>query len=106
MLLSEADRKLKEDLLEIAKIDEPRDNWRERGKPHRWWEDPTWRCVGDHVSKRYVKSEAKGGGVCSVCFCFVHLTFPEDEDGFLPSPEEFVPSGNPCECKYCVPTKE
>lgn len=55
------------------------------GKPDRWWEKPgpKWRCVNDHVSRHYLKSEARGGACCLECGEFVLLTFPEDEDGPL-----------------------
>lgn len=55
------------------------------GKPDRWYESPKWRCVNDHVTTYYLKSEEKGGACCLACACgeFVLLTFPEDEDGPL-----------------------
>lgn len=29
------------------------------GIPERWMDDPTWRCINNHVSKRFLKSEKK-----------------------------------------------
>lgn len=55
-------------------------------KPDRWWEEgPKWRCINGHVSKTYLKSEAKGGACCLAGGCgeYVLLTFPEDKDGPL-----------------------
>lgn len=55
------------------------------GLPDRWYEKPgpKWRCRNGHVSTTYLKSEELGGNVCLACRAFVHLTFPEDEDGEL-----------------------
>lgn len=51
------------------------------GLPDRWYEKPHWRCINNHVSTTYLKSEAKGGCVCLACYEFVSLTFPEDIEG-------------------------
>lgn len=56
------------------------------GRPERWWDDPTWRCLNDHVSKRYLKSEELGANVCLACREPITLTFPEDQDGPLTTP--------------------
>jgi hypothetical protein len=53
------------------------------GKPDRWWEYPHWRCLKDHVSRFFIKSDYKGA-MCPVCMAPVGLTFPEDQDGPLP----------------------
>ena len=61
------------------------------GLPDRWYEKPgpKWRCRNGHVSTMYLKSERLGGNVCLAgtedgpCREFVHITFPEDEDGEL-----------------------
>lgn len=50
------------------------------GLPERWLDDPTWKCPNGHVSKWYIKSEAKGGDVCPASGCgeFVRLCAPEE----------------------------
>lgn len=53
------------------------------GLPSRWIDNPHWRCRNDHVSRRYLKSEAKGYNACLECYEPVFLTFPEDKDGPL-----------------------
>lgn len=53
------------------------------GIPDRWLDDPTFRCVNGHVSKRILKSEVKGD-LCLECGGAVVATFPEDSDGPLP----------------------
>lgn len=56
--------------------------WFER--PERWWETPHWRCVNDHVSTMYLKSEERGAQCLAAgCRKPMHLTFPEDVDGPL-----------------------
>lgn len=52
------------------------------GIPERWMDDPTWRCINNHVSKRFLKSEKKGD-CCLKCGANCYLTFPEDNDGEL-----------------------
>lgn len=52
-------------------------------RPDRWYEKAHWRCINDHVSSRYLKSEAKGCALCLACREPVVLTFPEDVDGPL-----------------------
>lgn len=54
------------------------------GKPDRWWDNPHWRCMNEHVSTRYLKSEIHGA-LCLAGGCHqpVLLTFPEDRDGPL-----------------------
>jgi hypothetical protein len=50
--------------------------------PEEWFEPkPRWRCRNDHVSRYYIKSEARRGDCCPVCFEYVCMTFPGDEDG-------------------------
>lgn len=56
------------------------------GDVARWYDDgPRWRCVNDHVSRRYLKSEQRGC-VCLACGEPLCLTFPEDVDGPLVPP--------------------
>lgn len=50
-------------------------------RPDRWFDQPHWRCVRDHVSIRYLKTDR--GDACLACFKPVYLTFPEDRDGPL-----------------------
>jgi hypothetical protein len=52
------------------------------GKPYRWYEVHKLRCINDHVSTRYLKSEERGN-LCLACMEPVYLTFPEDKDGPL-----------------------
>lgn len=54
------------------------------GIPDYWYEDLHFRCRNDHVSTRYLKSEAVGASLCLACFEPVMMTFPEDKDGPLP----------------------
>jgi hypothetical protein len=44
--------------------------------PEEWYEPSHWWCPNGHRSKRYLKSEAKGGDVCLACFEFVRLGPP------------------------------
>jgi len=46
------------------------------GLPDAWFENPHWGCENGHVSKRYLKSEEKGG-VCLACHKPVYL-IPKD----------------------------
>lgn len=48
------------------------------GLPERWLDEPRWRCLNGHVSRRYLKSE-EHGDLCLACEQPVRLTFPEDE---------------------------
>ena len=54
--------------------------------PLRWLADPTWRCAGFHVSKRF--AAGRGGRQCVFRYCGrpVHLTFPGDRSGYLDDP--------------------
>lgn len=67
------------------------------GKPDRWYEPPgpKWRCINDHVTSHYLKSEAAGGACClkNSCGEFVVLTFPEDKEGPL---EDKLPTKHTC----------
>jgi hypothetical protein len=74
---------LREKLLDLSKKEIEKtqnDTW--YGKPERWYDNPTWRCLNNHVSKTYLKSEEKGS-ICLKCYSNVYLTFPEDKDGEL-----------------------
>lgn len=64
--------------------------WMER--PERWWDNPHWRCVNDHVSTMYLKSE-EHGAQCLAANCRqpMHLTFPEDVDGPLDVARRHIP---------------
>lgn len=69
-------------------------------RPDRWYDDPHWRCVNDHVNTN-VK---EGGGyvnkhdgsrefsyqICFDCGLPVRLTFPEDVSGPLAQPRELM----------------
>jgi len=54
--------------------------------PLRWLSDPTWRCAGYHVSKRFV--QGRRGPQCVFRYCGrpVQLTFPGDRSGYLDDP--------------------
>lgn len=52
------------------------------GKPDRWYDKPKWRCINNHVSKTYIRSD-EHGSCCIVCFNNCYLTYPEDEGGKL-----------------------
>lgn len=77
-------REINEKLKEIGRRE---DGETFAGKPDRWYVDAHWRCVNDHVSLAYLKSEAEGGAVCLECGEWVMLTFPEDKDGPLVDPK-------------------
>jgi len=47
------------------------------GTPDRWYEPPTWACIGGHISHGYLKSEHYGGDVCFACHNYVYLVPPE-----------------------------
>lgn len=53
------------------------------GFPDRWWDDPTFRCVNNHVSKSGLKVESRGALCCLAAGCreVLWLTFPEDQEG-------------------------
>lgn len=51
--------------------------------PDRWWGDPHWRCINDHVSTRVLKDEQLGRSSCLECGAPLTLTFPDDVDGPL-----------------------
>jgi hypothetical protein len=62
------------------------------GIPARWLQDPTWRCVNQHVTTRF----AQGRRGCRVCV-FKHVdqpvaaTFPEDRSEPLPDTRSAIP---------------
>lgn len=60
------------------------------GRPDRWWEAHTRRCINDHVSRMVLKSEELGRDACLAASCLapLSLTFPEDVDGPLVSIDE------------------
>jgi hypothetical protein len=51
--------------------------------PERWMDNPHWRCINDHVSECFLKSEALQRDCCPACQAPCYLTFPEDKDGPL-----------------------
>lgn len=69
-------------------------------RPDRWYDDPHWRCVNDHVSPApvagYEMTQFKGEPgefshqLCPECHHLVRLTFPEDKPGPLAAPKEFM----------------
>ncbi len=78
------DQRLKDlqiEILKFAKIERDAGAKMFKDKPDRWYDNPKWRCINDHVSRVYIKSEYKGGAICPSCFEFVLLSFPEDKDG-------------------------
>ena len=56
------------------------------GRPERWWQDPTWRCVNFHVAKTFTEQRRRHECVFRFCTSRVQLTFPEDRSGSLGSP--------------------
>ena len=54
------------------------------GVPDRWYEPMHFRCINEHISTMYLKSEAARANLCLECGEPVELTFPEDKDGPLP----------------------
>lgn len=59
------------------KLDEESNSQCFAGKPDRWWDNPTWRCLSGHVSKKYLFSSPMGNH-CLKCRDFIVLTYPED----------------------------
>jgi len=57
------------------------------GVPDRWFDARKLRCVNDHVSRTYLKSELHGS-LCLACGEPVYLSYPEDEEGPFLWPEE------------------
>lgn len=53
------------------------------GKPDRWYAAGLWRCENNHVSGRYLKTDAGAKCLAGGCRSFVWLTFPEDKEGPL-----------------------
>jgi hypothetical protein len=49
------------------------------GLPDRWYEDLTFRCINNHVSKRILKN-SHSGDLCFRCFEGTIITFPEDKE--------------------------
>ena len=76
-----ADRALRDqlDALALAEL-----GHRRRAVPTRWLQDPTWRCVNQHVCKIFER-DWQERRVCSLegCLAPVQLTFPEDRTGPL-----------------------
>jgi hypothetical protein len=66
------------------------------GIPIRWLQDPTWRCVNQHVSKRFTPAR-RGRQVCVFKYCdqTVVQTFPEDRSGPLPDTPSVIPHQPP-----------
>ena len=52
------------------------------GIPDSWYDEASYRCENDHVSRVLLKTD--NGSVCMVCrSSYVLMTFPEDKDGPL-----------------------
>lgn len=63
-----------------------------KGLPERWLDNPTWRCLNGHVSKRVLKTEAHGD-LCLACRERLVFTFPEDKDGQIEAPPPVLEEG-------------
>jgi len=64
-------------------------------RPDRWYDDPHWRCINDHVNPEPVQGYLPGTYVwsfqlCPECGDLVRLTFPEDVPGPLKPPEDVL----------------
>lgn len=71
-------------------------------RPDRWYDDPHWRCVKQHVNPEPVqgwKAEPNAAPgydpewsfqLCPECWTLVRLTFPEDVSGPLPAPKAIL----------------
>lgn len=68
-------------------------------RPDRWYEDPHWRCVNDHVNTEPVAGLRRVNAqvtteysfqLCPECHHLVRLTFPEDVPGPLGSPKAIL----------------
>jgi hypothetical protein len=68
-------------------------------RPDRWYDDPHWRCVNDHVNTEPVAGYRRENAqateewsfqLCPQCHHLVRLTFPEDKPGPLAAPKEFM----------------
>ena len=77
-----ANRVLREQLDAIALAELGRA--RRRAVPTRWIQDPTWRCINQHVGKAFERDWHQRR-MCSLdgCGAPVQLTFPEDRAGPL-----------------------
>lgn len=53
------------------------DGPKSRGLPTRWRDNPKWKCTNGHVSKTYLKSEAKQALLCLACGERVLMMPPE-----------------------------
>lgn len=63
-------------------------------RPDRWYDDPHWRCVNDHVNPEPVAGYRQdvheleySHQLCPECHTLVRLTFPEDVSGPLGAPK-------------------
>jgi len=64
-------------------------------RPDRWYDDPHWRCINNHVNPEPVQGYLPGTYVwsfqlCPECGDLVRLTFPEDVPGPLAQPKEVM----------------
>lgn len=83
MRTSPRDRVLQDKLLKFASSE---GGTMREGRPERWWNDPTWRCVNAHVAKECNERRRRRECVYRFCGCGVQLTFPEDRSGPLGPP--------------------
>lgn len=68
-------------------------------RPDRWYDDPHWRCINDHVNPEPVQGYRRENAqvtteysfqLCPQCHHLVRLTFPEDVPGSLGPPKEVL----------------
>jgi hypothetical protein len=68
-------------------------------RPDRWYDDPHWRCINDHVNPEPVAGLLRVNAqvtteysfqLCPDCHHLVRLTFPEDVPGPLAQPKEVM----------------
>lgn len=77
-LTSMTEGDLENALFHLASQEEPDSRGYWFGKPERWWDSSTWRCLNDHVTKI---RQTVG---CTICGAKTLLTCPEDVSGPVP----------------------